>query len=303
MVIYQEAPKAAQDINMFDYSQAFSRNIGWITEAEAQILRSKRVAIAGLGGVGGYHLLTLLRLGITRFHVAEFDEVELANFNRQACAGISKIGHKKIDVMREMALDINPEAELKLFEEGICEENIANFLAGVDLYVDGLDFFVLDVRQKIFQYCHRHNIPAMTTAPLGMGAAHLNFMPGGMSFDDYFDLDSVKGDDRYIKFMIGLSPAMLQRRYLVDASRVNFKERRGPSTPMACELCAGVATTEALKILLNRGSITAAPYGFQFDAYRNRFRKTWVPFGGRNPRQRILFYIVKRIIANSAQRP
>ena len=49
---------------MFDYHAAFSRNLGWVTETEQDILRSKRVAIAGLGGVGGSHLLTLTRLGV-----------------------------------------------------------------------------------------------------------------------------------------------------------------------------------------------------------------------------------------------
>ena len=57
----------------FDYEEAFSRNLGWVTPAEQQTLRSKRIAIAGLGGVGGAHLLTLARLGIGRFHLADFD--------------------------------------------------------------------------------------------------------------------------------------------------------------------------------------------------------------------------------------
>ena len=51
----------------FSYDEAFSRNIGWITEWEQQSLRRKRVAIAGMGGVGGVHLLTLTRLGIGAF--------------------------------------------------------------------------------------------------------------------------------------------------------------------------------------------------------------------------------------------
>ena len=50
--------------NPFRYEQAFARNIGWLTPEEQQQLRNKRVAIAGIGGVGGVHLLTLTRLGI-----------------------------------------------------------------------------------------------------------------------------------------------------------------------------------------------------------------------------------------------
>jgi tRNA A37 threonylcarbamoyladenosine dehydratase len=59
--------------NPFRYEQAFSRNIGWVTPAEQQLLRGKRVAIAGGGGVGGVHLLTLARLGVSNFHIADFD--------------------------------------------------------------------------------------------------------------------------------------------------------------------------------------------------------------------------------------
>lgn len=57
----------------FDYHRAFSRNIGWITEHEQSTLRDKRVAIAGMGGVGGFHLLTLARLGIGKFNIADLD--------------------------------------------------------------------------------------------------------------------------------------------------------------------------------------------------------------------------------------
>ena len=107
---------------MFSYAQAFDRNIGWVTEAELQVLRSKRIAIAGLGGVGGAHLLTLARLGIGGFHLADFDHFELHNFNRQVGANVGSIGRPKMDVMSEMALGINPELQIKRFEKGVDDE-------------------------------------------------------------------------------------------------------------------------------------------------------------------------------------
>src|SRR3546814_9989140 len=66
----------------FDYATAFDRNIGWITADEQQVLRRTRVAIAGMGGVGGVHLLTLARLGLGAFNISALDSFELANFNR-----------------------------------------------------------------------------------------------------------------------------------------------------------------------------------------------------------------------------
>src|SRR5687767_3045849 len=83
----------------FDYATAFSRNIGWLTEAEQERLRHKRVAIAGMGGVGGVHLTTLARLGIARFSIADLDTFELANFNRQAAATVSTLGCPKVDTL------------------------------------------------------------------------------------------------------------------------------------------------------------------------------------------------------------
>src|SRR6185295_4521882 len=146
---------------MFSYEQAFERNLGWVTEREQQVLRSKRVAIAGLGGVGGAHLLALTRLGIGRFTLADFDHFELHNFNRQVGANVGTIGRQKMDVMAEMALAINPELELRRFEGGVDAANAEAFLDGVDLYIDGLDFFVLDVRQRIFNLCTERGIPAI----------------------------------------------------------------------------------------------------------------------------------------------
>ncbi len=103
----------------FDYQEAFSRNLGWVTETEQEILRNKRVAIAGMGGVGGSHLLTLTRLGIGAFNLADFDQFELPNFNRQAGASMDHVGRAKIEVMSELAQGINPELALKPFPHGV----------------------------------------------------------------------------------------------------------------------------------------------------------------------------------------
>ncbi|WP_286234338.1 ThiF family adenylyltransferase [Thalassotalea sediminis] len=282
---------------MFDYDKAFSRNIGWVTQQEQQVLRNKRVAIAGAGGVGGIHLLTLARLGVAKFHISDFDDFEVHNFNRQSGAFMSTLGEQKVDVMEKMAKDINPEAEIVSFPEGIFEHNVDEFLQDVDLYVDSLDFFALQARKTVFKKCYEKNIPVITAAPLGMGCAFLCFMPGKMTFEEYFRFeDKDTEEDQLIQFLIGLSPAMLQRTYMVDETAVSFKERKGPSTPMAVSLCAGIAETYALKILLNRGEILCAPYGLHFDAYRNKFKKTWRPFGNAGIVPRIMFKIAKRVV-------
>jgi len=281
----------------FSYEQAFARNIGWLTHAEQSLLRRKKVAIAGLGGVGGAHLLTLARLGVGSFRIADLDIFDLVNFNRQAGAFTSTLEQPKSEVLLRMARDINPELDIQVFHDGVNTKNIDAFLSGVDLYVDGLDFFVFEARAMTFARCHALGIPAVTAAPLGMGAAVLSFLPDGMSFEDYFGFAGQPPEELALRFMIGLSPRMLQRPYLVDPSAVDLDARRGPSTIMACDLCAGLAATESLKILLGRGKVRAAPHGFQFDAYRNKLVRTWRPFGHRNPIQRLMLAIARKQLA------
>lgn len=271
----------------FSYAEAFSRNIGWVTEWEQLSLRGKRVAIAGMGGVGGVHLLTLARLGIGAFSIADLDRFEIANFNRQIGATMSTIGQPKVEVLARMARDINPELDIRAFPNGIDAGNIDAFLDGVDLFVDGFDFFVLDIRAKVFARCAERGIPAITAAPLGMGTAFLVFMPGGMTFEQYFRLDGLPTEKQYVNFFMGLVPKGLQRPYLMDPTRMDLAGKRGPSSVTACQLCAGVTGVEAVKILLGRGEVKPAPYFHQFDAYRGRLVTSRLRRGNDGPLQRL----------------
>ncbi len=281
------------EIAGFDYGQAFSRNIGWVTTEEQQRLAQARVAVAGLGGVGGAHVLTLSRLGLGAFRIADFDSFEVHNFNRQAGAFVSSLNGPKSGVMARMALDINPGAQIDVFDEGVTPGNLDQFLAGVDVYVDGIDFFAIEARRMIFAACHARGIPAVTAAPLGMGVSLLYFSPAGMSFEQYFRLEGCTRQEQYARFIAGLSPAMLQRPYLVAPEAVNFAEKRGPSTVMACDLCAGVTGTAVLKLLLGRGKLRPAPWAMQFDAYEQKLSHTWRPFGNANPLQRLLLALIR----------
>lgn len=281
---------------IFDYDRAFSRNIGWVTEAEQAKLRKARIGIAGLGGVGGAYLLMLARLGISHFTIADFDNFDVQNLNRQAGAFMPFMGQSKIDTVARMARDINPEIDLRLFAQGVQPENVDEFLQDVDVYVDGLDFFVLPARRMVFAKCRAKGIPALTAAPLGMGTAFLYFSPHGMSFEDYFKVEGYESQEQYARFIAGLSPAMVQRDYLVAPEAVDFQERRGPSTIMACDLCAGVMGTSVLKLLLGRGTIKAAPWGMHFDAYHQKLKLTWRPFGNSNPLQQLLLKFIRPVL-------
>ncbi|MFT4582963.1 MAG: molybdopterin/thiamine biosynthesis adenylyltransferase [Gammaproteobacteria bacterium] len=281
----------------FNYHEAFSRNIGWITPTEQNELRGKRVAVAGCGGVSGRHLELLARLGVGQLNISDFDTFEIANFNRQMSATLPNVTRPKVDVIEEMILTINPEIEIKKFPDGINTDNVDKFLSGADLYVDGLDYFAVDIRRLVFERCHRQNIPAVTAAPLGMGAAVLSFLPRRTSFEEYFRLDGHRELDQLIRFLVGLSPWMPHRGYLAWPQAVDFANKKGPSTGMACAICAGMAITEALKILLGRGRVIHAPSAMHFDAYRSKFVRTWRPGGNNNPIQKATIALVKRQLA------
>ncbi|AFL76086.1 ThiF family adenylyltransferase [Thiocystis violascens] len=280
----------------FNYTEAFSRNIGWITDAEQQILRGKRVAIAGMGGVGGAHLLTLTRLGVGKFYIADLDTFELANFNRQVGATTATLGQQKVEVLFRQALEINPELDLRMFPTGLNTDNLDDFLRDVDLFVDGLDFFAPDIRSLAFGRCHALGIPAITAGPIGMGAPYLIFLPGGMSFEQYFRLDGQPVERQYVNFLLGLTPTALHRGYLVEPGRLNLAGRSGPSTGMACQLCAGIVGIEALKILLGRSPVHAAPWYQIFDAYRGRYIRGRLRWGNRGPLQTIKRWIAYRAV-------
>jgi molybdopterin/thiamine biosynthesis adenylyltransferase len=271
---------------IFNYERAFHRNVGFVTREELQTLRRKRVAVGGLGGCGGAHVITLTRLGVGAFNLADFDKFELVNFNRQYGARTSTLGKQKADVLRDMALDVNPELQINTFPRGVQEDGIDEFLSGVDIYVDAIDVFAVEIRRKIYARCRALGIPAVLSVPAGMGTVFLVFMPNGMSLEDWFCFEDVEPSLRIVNFIVGVAPEAQHRGYLVDTSTINLDTHDFPSTGLACELCAGVSAAQTLKILLGRGKIEPVPTYHSFDAYECVYKKGVIPLGNRDPQQR-----------------
>ena len=125
---YLDIGKGVTRVNDFDYNIAFNRNLGFLNASEQEKLRTSRVAIAGLGGTGGAQAHALARLGIGAFNLADPDTFELANFNRQIGATMSTIGQEKTEAIKAIVQDINPDAYIRLYPQGISVENIDSFL-------------------------------------------------------------------------------------------------------------------------------------------------------------------------------
>lgn len=280
----------------FDYDIAFSRNQGFISPAEQARLRKSRVAIAGLGGTGGAQVLALVRLGIGRFHLADPDTFELVNFNRQNGATVSNIGRHKTDVARDTILDINPDAQVRCFEQGVTGTSIEEFLADTDVVIDSLDFYCFEERFLLYAAARARGIWVLTAPPLGFGFTLLMFDPAGMRFEDYFGfVPGMSERERVVALVAGIAPRPYMLRYL-DRSRPDVEGRRLPSVGAAPLMIAGVIATEVAGLLLDKGKRMAAPSVYQFDALLRRFRRRTYRWGMRGPVQRVKRMILNRVL-------
>jgi molybdopterin/thiamine biosynthesis adenylyltransferase len=278
----------------WSYEKAFCRNLGLINPQEQEKLRSSCVAIAGMGGIGGVNLMTLARLGIGAFRIADADTFDVVNFNRQYGADVDTLGHNKAEVMAQKALEVNPELKMDVYPELINIKNVDRFFDGADIFLDGIDFFSFDTRRMLFREAARRGIWGVTAGPIGFSAAWLVFDPKGMSFDNYFDLhEGMAPVDQFTAFVMGLAPRGTQFSY-IDLSCVDRRTAQGPSVGMACHLCSAVASAEIIKILLNRKPLRSVPCYSQFDAYRGIFRHGCLPWGNRGPIQRLKRAIFRR---------
>jgi molybdopterin/thiamine biosynthesis adenylyltransferase len=284
------------------YRQSFQRNIGLISEAGQAHLAQSCVAVAGAGGVGGLHLLALARMGVGRFHIADYDQFEVSNFNRQFGATVDTIGQSKIEVMAKMLRSINPDAEIRLFPEGFQSTNVEQFLDGVNVVVDGIDFFAFDHRRMLFQEARRRNLYVITSGPVGFGSTLQIFAPQGMTFDEYFGIrDGMSEFEKFVAFATGLAPAVLHRGYM-DLSKVRLNAGQAPVVASSCIMSSGLVAFEAVNVMLGLRPIKAVPHYYQFDAYRQVYKRGYLLFGAQNPMQHLKRAILKRTMAQMAKR-
>jgi molybdopterin/thiamine biosynthesis adenylyltransferase len=255
------------------YAEAFSRNIGILTLEEQEILKNTTVAIAGLGGVGGIHATTLARLGVGGFHLADFDEFAIVNINRQAGAYVSTKGKRKVEVIAAMLRDINPDVRVSMFPKGIVDESIDDFLRGVNVVIDGIDFFGVAPRRLLARKTREAGLPLFLAAPVAFGGSMIIFDPKGMIYDEYFDFrDGLPEEDLVMRFGLGITPSLLQRSYFKMTS-LKFKEHYAPSLASGTLLAANLASSAIAKFVLGRGKIRYAPHSVHVDPYIEVYTK------------------------------
>jgi len=278
------------DANSF-YNRAFSRNRGLINKKEQQKLKNTRVAIPGMGGMGGVHAATLARTGIGKFTIADFDQFDVHNINRQYGAMASTVGQDKAQVMANIINDINPSADVTVINEAVSAENVDDFLADVDVMIDALDVFVIDARRMLYQQARVRGIPVISAGPIGFSAVVNVFSPTGMDFDSFFGLDDSMSQKEMMTALFAGIPLGPHMKYM-NVKGVDPESGAAPSLSLACQMGAGMATTEVVRYVLGRSKLKSVPWFMQFDPYARYYKRHYRWLGGMNP----IFKLKKRII-------
>ncbi len=121
-------------------SEQFSRTELLLGKEAMNRLKKSRVAVFGIGGVGGYVCEALVRSGIGAFDLIDSDKVSLSNLNRQIIATRKSIGRYKTEMMRERMLEIYPEANVRIYNTFFLPENADEFpFYEYDYVVDAVD--------------------------------------------------------------------------------------------------------------------------------------------------------------------
>lgn len=129
-------------------------------------LESKCVLVLGVGGVGGYVVESLVRSGIGKIIIVDFDTVDITNINRQIIALDSTVGMKKVDVLESRIKDINSNCIVIKNDNFIDNDNF------LDLFNEKIDFFVdacdtVSVKKMVIKTCIEKNIPFISSMGTG----------------------------------------------------------------------------------------------------------------------------------------
>ncbi len=146
--------------------EEFVRSEMLLGKKSIEKLASSHVAVFGLGGVGGYVVEGLVRSGIGYIDIFDNDVISRSNINRQIIATNKTIGMKKIDVMRERILSINPHCIVNTNDMFVLSNNIKDIdFTKYDYVVDAID--TITGKIAIIEECNKHLIPIISSMGTG----------------------------------------------------------------------------------------------------------------------------------------
>jgi len=202
----------------------YFKNMNMLSPEENASLSSFSVCVVGCGGLGGYIIEMLARLGIGHLTVIDGDVFDETNLNRQILSDMDSLGKLKALAAKERVNKVNPLVEVKAISERLTEENGLEILRGHDVIVDALDS--IDTRLLIQKQAEELNIPLVHGAIAGWYGQVTTVFPG----DRTLDLLYSKSENRGLEAELG-----------------------NPSFTPA--LVASIEVSEVLKILICRGTL------------------------------------------------
>ncbi len=142
----------------------FSRTELLIGKEGLEKLASSRVAVFGIGGVGGYTAEALVRSGIGEIDLIDNDKISVTNINRQIYALTSTVGMDKVDAARERISDINPDIKVNTYKLFFTPETDFDFTP-YDYVVDAID--TVSAKIAIIEKCKALNVPVISSMGAG----------------------------------------------------------------------------------------------------------------------------------------
>lgn len=213
----------------------YTRNLGALTPAECALLRTKRVFVAGCGGLGGYLIEHMLRLGVGAVTAADGDVFEESNLNRQLLSEIPLIGKSKAQAAKERAMRVNPEVEFTAIDSFIDGNNAVELIRGADVVLDGLDN--IKSRRVLSKACEKLGLPLVHGAIRGWNAQAAVSMPGDGLLERIYPESAAVTDKSALSFTPALCasvqaalcaallcgrPVQTGRLYLFDLLSMDF---------------------------------------------------------------------------------
>ena len=128
-------------------------------------LQSKSVTIVGVGGVGGYVAELLVRTGVGKIKLVDFDKVSSSNINRQVVAFVDAIGRSKVEVLKKILLKINPNLQIEVCDQRLTQENVDEIITSCDMCIDAIDSVADKV--ALITFCKKYNINIISAMGAG----------------------------------------------------------------------------------------------------------------------------------------
>jgi len=184
----------------------YSKNTGALSEKEIEILQSKKVCIVGCGGLGGYAVELLARVGVGTIRVVDGDVFDETNLNRQLLCEESNIGLSKAQAARKRINAINSTVRVEIISTHMTEENAGSIVSGCDAVIDCLDS--IESRKLLAGVCAEEQIYLVHGAVGGWCAQVSVISPGCDIFDIIYPEGSTSKMENTLSFVASFAASV-----------------------------------------------------------------------------------------------